>query len=161
MSDKSLSSQDQFFSSVARARTLRVSVRSICLRRGAILLQRPADDPKACFAFIGGALEHGELFEQRLRTEYQEELGVEIDVRSYLFVVENRFRQGDGLVHSLEHYFEVSCQEEHVTSREPHLSFTWVPLDQVAEIDLRPRVVARALVDGSWRERRHFVVPLE
>jgi ADP-ribose pyrophosphatase YjhB (NUDIX family) len=36
-------------------------------------VQRLSDDPNACYAFIGGALEFGELMEERLRQEYRED----------------------------------------------------------------------------------------
>lgn len=160
MSERAQPSQDAFLSQVVRDRSVRVSVRSICVHDDAILAQRPADDPDACYAFVGGALEHGELMEERLRAEYLEELGAEVDVLSYLFVVENRFHFEGGLIHSLEHYYEVALRQREVASREPHLSFHWIRLAEIHGIDLRPHVVAGALADGTWRERRHFAVPL-
>lgn len=127
---------------------------------GALLVQRPADDPASCYAFIGGGLETGERMEDRIRQEYREELGREVVRAEYLFVVENRFRTAAGLVHSLEHYFLVELDGYDVRSREDHLVQCWLPLRELPAHDVRPRVVRDAIIDGSWTTRRHLVVLL-
>ncbi|HYW14119.1 MAG TPA: NUDIX domain-containing protein [Longimicrobium sp.] len=152
--------QDAFLAEVAARGAIRVSVRSICIHGGALLVQRPADDPAACYAFIGGGLETGERMEDRIRQEYREELGREVVRARYRFVVENRFRTSGGIVHSLEHYFSVELDSHDVRSREHHLVQSWLPLDQLPASDVRPRVVRDAIIDGSWETVRHLVVPL-
>ncbi|HST57770.1 MAG TPA: NUDIX domain-containing protein, partial [Longimicrobium sp.] len=142
--------QDAFLAGVAARGAIRVSVRSICIHNGALLVQRPADDPGACYAFIGGGLEAGELMEDRIRQEYREELGREVVRTRYRFVVENRFRTAAGIVHSLEHYFSVELDSDEVRSREHHLVQSWLPLDQLPAADVRPRIVRDAIIDGSW-----------
>ena len=154
-----MSEQDAFLARVAEKGEIRVSVRSICVRDGALLVQRPADDPAACYAFIGGGLETGELMEERIRQEYREELGREVVRARYLFVVENRFRTAAGIVHSLEHYLAVELDSHEVRSRERHLAQCWLPVSRLAAYDVRPHVVRDAIVDGSWETRRHLVVP--
>lgn len=153
------SGQDAFLTRTAARGGIRVSVRSICIHAGALLVQRPADDPAACRAFIGGRLEPGERMEDRIRLEYQEELGRRVVRAEYLFVVENRIRTDGGVFHGLEHYFAVELDSYDVRSREPHLLQEWVPLGRLAAHDVRPHVVRDAIADGSWRTRRHLVVP--
>ena len=126
---------------------------------GALLVQRPADDPASCYAFIGGGLETGELMEDRIRLEYREEMGRQVVRAQYLFVVENRFRTTAGICHSLEHYFSVDLDSHEVRSREHHLVQCWLPLSQLPEYDVRPRVVRDAIVDGTWETRKHLTVP--
>jgi ADP-ribose pyrophosphatase YjhB (NUDIX family) len=155
-----MSSEDEHFRRVVQTRAIRVAVRAICIRGDALLVQRPADDPTACYAFIGGQLEVGDTFESRMRAELDEELGAKLVRAQYLFVVENRFRVADGLVHALEHFVRVDIEGEH-SSREPHLTQRWVPLAELAQLDLRPTVVRDALVDGSWTTVKHLQVPLE
>ncbi len=135
---------------------MRVSVRSIAIRDGRLFLQRPTDEPESCLAFIGGALEHGELMEDRLMSEYSEEFGIVPVSVTYLFVVENRFEAGGGLIHGLEHYFEVELPGGEVVSREPDLTPVWVPLGDVASCDIRPHVVRDAIVDGTYRTVRRL-----
>jgi hypothetical protein len=44
--------QEKFLEQVAARKSIRVSVRSICLRDGFLLLEQPSDDPDACYSFI-------------------------------------------------------------------------------------------------------------
>jgi ADP-ribose pyrophosphatase YjhB (NUDIX family) len=152
-------SKESFLTSVARKGNIRVSVRSICMHDGALLVQRHADDPASHYAFIGGGLETGELMEDRIRQEYREETGRQVVRARYLFVVENRVRTPAGILHSLEHYFSVDLDSHEVRSREPHLEQRWLPLSQLPSYDVRPHVVRDAIVDGSWETRKHLVVP--
>lgn len=154
-----MTSQDAFLTRMARKGALRVSVRSICVHDGALLVQRHADDPASCYAFIGGGLEAGERMEERIRQEYLEELGREVVRAEYLFVVENRVRTAAGVLHSLEHYFRVELDSHQVRSRERHLEQCWLPLSELSAHDVRPHVVRDAIVDGSWESRKHLVVP--
>ncbi len=154
-----MSSEDEFLASVAKKGDLRVSVRSICMHDGALLVQRRADDPSSVHAFVGGGLEAGELMENRIRQEYREEMGREVVRARYLFVVENRIRTAAGVAHSLEHYFAVELDSHEVRSRESHLVQCWLPVSRLSEYDVRPRVVRDAIIDGSWEMRKHLVVP--
>lgn len=154
-----MSEPDAFLTRVAESGRLRVSVRSICIHSGALLVQRHADDPASYHAFIGGGLETGERMEDRIRSEYREETGRVVVRARYLFVVENRVRTPAGILHSLEHYFAVELDSYDVRSREAHLVQCWLPLDELSSYDVRPRVVRDAIVDGSWATHRHLVVP--
>jgi ADP-ribose pyrophosphatase YjhB (NUDIX family) len=131
------------------------------LRGAEVLVQRPADDPDACYAFIGGALEFGELMEERLRQEYREETGCNVVEAVYLFVVENRFRFDRALLHSVEHYFRVSLDSYDVQSSERQLTQHWLPIGDLTCYDVRPRVVLDAIVSGAWQNVKHLIVPLE
>jgi ADP-ribose pyrophosphatase YjhB (NUDIX family) len=154
-----MSNPDAFLEGVVKKGSIRVSVRSICMHAGAVLVQRHADDPSSYYAFIGGGLETGERMEDRIRAEYSEETGRQVVRAQYLFVVENRVRTAGGILHSLEHYFRVELDSYEVRSREPHLVQCWVPLGELPAHDVRPHVVRDAIVDGSWETRKHLVVP--
>jgi 8-oxo-dGTP pyrophosphatase MutT (NUDIX family) len=154
-------SQDRFLETIAATGSIRLTVRSLCFREGRILAQRPADDATANFAFPGGTLELGDSLSDRIRKEYDEELGITIAEPRYLFAVENRFRHRGAIVHGLEHYFLVEPPIADIVSREPHLTFEWLPLAALAEVDLRPRVVREAVIDGSWRDARLLSVPFD
>jgi ADP-ribose pyrophosphatase YjhB (NUDIX family) len=156
-----MTQQGDHLARLAGKKQVRVSVRSICIRDGKLLVQRPADEPTSCYAFTGGRLEVGDTFESRIRAEYDEELGGRLARVSYLFVVENRFTVPEGLVHTVEHFLEVELEPGESGTREPHLVHSWLPLDSLAAVDLRPRVVRDALVDGSWRRIKHLIVPLD
>lgn len=154
-----MSNPDAFLEGVVRKGDIRVSVRSICLHDGAVLVQRHADDVSSYYAFIGGGLETGERMEDRIRAEYSEETGRKVARAQYLFVVENRVRTAEGILHSLEHYFRVELDSYEVRSREPHLEQCWLPMSELSAHDVRPRAVRDAIVDGTWETRKHLVVP--
>jgi 8-oxo-dGTP pyrophosphatase MutT (NUDIX family) len=123
-------------------------------------VQRPTDDANAHYAFIGGEYEHGDTFEERLRREFEEETSARLVSAEYLFVVENRFPVRNGLVQTLEHYFEVVLDRLDVSSREPHLEQLWLPPADFAVADVRPNVVRDVLSSGAWRDTRRLSVIL-
>jgi len=96
--------ESDFFSAVAARNVVRPRVAGIVVADDNVLVQRPSDDPAACYAFIGGEYEVGDTLERRLRAEFEEETTASVLTVRYLFVVENRFRHAGRLVHGLEHY---------------------------------------------------------
>jgi ADP-ribose pyrophosphatase YjhB (NUDIX family) len=152
--------QDQFFASVASRRLVRPAVRAIVRSERGFLVQRPTDDPHAHYAFVGGEYELGDSFEERLRKEFEEETSARVVSAEYLFVVENRFLVKEGLVQTVEHYFEVVLDQAQLVSREPHLEQVWLPEDLFAVADVRPAIVRDALLSADWRSIRHLCVAL-
>ncbi|MEM7592952.1 MAG: NUDIX domain-containing protein [Cyanobacteria bacterium P01_A01_bin.83] len=153
-----MGTQDKFFEKIAEYKLVRVSVRSICLQESHVLVEQPADNPHACYSFIGGELEFGELMESALKREYQEEIGLETRILRYLFVVENRFQFNDKLIHSLEHYFQTEIEQTKITSQESDLIQHWLPIKHIKDYDLRPHIVRDALDDGSWQTAKRLIV---
>jgi ADP-ribose pyrophosphatase YjhB (NUDIX family) len=151
--------ESDFFAAVASRNLVRSRVAGIVVANGKLLVQRPSDDPTACYAFIGGEYEVGDTLESRLRAEFEEETTASVLSARYLFVVENRFRYAGRLVHGLEHYFLTEIDRADVQSREPRLGFHWLPLQNLREFDLRPHVVRDAILSGSYLQARHLVTP--
>jgi ADP-ribose pyrophosphatase YjhB (NUDIX family) len=155
-----MTSQHRYLDGLTATQAIRTTVRSIIVHDEHVLVQQPSDDPAACYGFIGGRIEYGESLEERLRTELGEELGATVASLRYLFVVENRFRHGDGLVHLLEHFFAVALTSYEISSREPALIQRWLPLKQLEDFDLRPHVVRDAIANNEHLALRHLIVPL-
>lgn len=155
-----MKTQDKFFQKIAERESVRISVRSICLQNGYLLVQQPSDNPDACYSFIGGELEFGELMESGLKREYREEIGLEAKISRYLFVVENRFLYNNKLIHSLEHYFQTEIDRTEIISRELDLIQRWLPIKHLKKYDIRPHVVRDVIFDGSWSTKRRLIVPL-
>lgn len=149
--------QDRFFQAVASRRIPRIRIAGIVIDSGKTLLQRPADDPDACYAFIGGEYELGDTFEARLRREFEEETNSRVVECRYLFCVENHFIFKGNRIQQAEHYFLATLDRTDVTSREGHLRQHWLPLSDLPGVDLRPRVVRDALISGAYATERHFV----
>ena len=152
--------QDQFFAAVASRRLVRPAVRAIVRSERGFLVQRPTDDPGAHYAFVGGEYELGDTFDERLRKEFEEETSAHVVSADYLFVVENRFIVNEGLVQTLEHYFDVVLDRLDVASREAHLEQVWLPADVFAAADVRPTIVRDALSSGNWRGIRRLCVAI-
>ena len=136
---------------------IRLKVRSIVLRDGRVLVQKPTDDPDACYAFIGGSYEPGDTFAERLRIEYAEETNATVIDCQYLFVVERLALLGDSVVHALEHYCQVTLDREDVESREAHLAQHWLPVATLKDYDLRPWIVRDLVAEGRLHDVRHLV----
>jgi ADP-ribose pyrophosphatase YjhB (NUDIX family) len=151
--------QEQFFRQVAARKSIRITVRSICVQDGYLLVVQPSDNPDACYSFIGGEIEFSELMEEGLKREYQEEMGVEAKVLRYLFMVENLFQFDGKLIHSLEHYFQTEVSRPKTISQESHLIQCWLPVKHLPDYDIRPCVVRDAVFDGSWSTAKRFIVP--
>jgi ADP-ribose pyrophosphatase YjhB (NUDIX family) len=153
-----MSLDDRFLRALARERRVRVRVVGICIHGDLLLCSRAVSNPGGPLALPGGGLEHGTSFEEQLIQEFAEETTATVVSASYLFVVENRFEvEGAGMVHQVEHYFEIALDTREVRSCESHLSFEWVPLSTLTTIDFRPRVVRDAIAAGRLHQVRHLI----
>jgi ADP-ribose pyrophosphatase YjhB (NUDIX family) len=150
-----------FYEAVASRNIPRIRVAAIIIYEGHLLAQRPADDPTACYALIGGEYEMGDTFESRVRAEIEEETSAKVLTTEYRFVVENRFRYHGNLIQAAEHYLEVTIDRTNVASRESHLSQHWLPLANLMDIDLRPTVVRDVIAHGIHRTVHHLGVTLD
>ena len=153
-----MSRETEFLRAVAQRNIVRVRVAAIIVADGKVLVQRPTDDPAACYAFIGGEYEVGDTFETRIRRELEEETTARVVSWRYLFVVENRFMVGGDLIQGLEHYLEVILDRQNIESREAHLSQHWLPLDRLRDYDLRPHIVRDVVASGDLRNVSHLTV---
>ena len=153
--------ESDFFARVAARKMVRPRVAGIIIVDDQLLVQQPRDNLAACYAFIGGEYEVGDTFVSRLQTEVEEETTARLLRAEYLFVVENQFRSAGVSVHGLEHYLLGEIDRTDVQSREPHLLFRWLPLDSLAQVDLRPHLVRDAIASGSYLRIRHLLVPGE
>lgn len=154
-----MTSQDRYFDALAKERRIRIRVVGICIDRGRLLYQRPADDAGGPVALPGGGLELGATLEEQLAQEFSEETTATVVAASYLFVVENQFTVGESRVvfHQVEHYFEIELDTDDVQAREAHLRFGWLPLEDLPTTDLRPHVVRDAIASGRIHEPRHLI----
>jgi ADP-ribose pyrophosphatase YjhB (NUDIX family) len=157
----STSRETDFFQAIASRQLPRIRVAAIVIRKGYLLVQRPTDDPRACYALIGGEYEIGDTFESRIKLEFEEETTAKVVFSKYLFVVENRFMHSGQLIQAVEHYLEVDIDTAEVTSKEPHLSQHWLPIAKLLDYDLKPAIVRDLIYSGSYLKAKHLVVELE
>lgn len=133
----------------------RFTVRSLCFHNGSILLEFQKRHPEVYY-FPGGGLELGESFEECLQREYQEETNTKISQADYLFVVENIFVYEQKILHSVEHFYKVSLDTYDINSKSGAFVHEWISLDKMNNLDIRPKIVKKAILDGSWKTEKHF-----
>ena len=122
-------------------------VRGIFIRDNKVLVAQATPD----LVFLpGGHLEEGETAAACLARECLEEFGAQVSVGALLGVVESRYQGGEHAVHQLDLLLEATLSDPEVSSREPHLTFAWVELDDLDALNLRP-AASRALVRGQKR----------
>jgi len=118
--------------------------RAVVRRDGRLLVVRQRT--RSWFFLPGGHVEPGERVEAALVRELGEELGIEAEVASFLGVVEHGYVEDGVTRHELNLVFEVTTTDTEPVSQEEHLVSHWLPLEQLADVDLRPRVLRDALV---------------
>jgi ADP-ribose pyrophosphatase YjhB (NUDIX family) len=123
--------------------TTEIIARAVIRRDGHVLLARTLAEP--WWFLPGGHVEPGEPIELALIREIAEELGTEARIDGLLAVVENRWSDSDSTHHELNLVFEATILGAEPESRERHLEFRWLPLDQVADAEVRPAAIKRII----------------
>jgi len=116
-------------------------VAAIVIKDGKLLLQKPEDDDG--FAFIGGHVAFGETGAQALTREFQEELGLKLQVGSLAAVGEIRFLWGKpcqqiGLYYraelpGIEPWEGPRFGWDEVGGQRTDLGFYWVPVEAIRQ----------------------------
>ena len=126
---------------------IRNAVRAVITQDDAVLLQRKIDDNGTeRYALPGGAQEHGERLGEALQRECEEEIGTRIEVIDLLFVGDYfKLRQTSPPTtrQLLEFLFACSVAPDYQPRNGPHpdkhhVDVQWVPIGQLAEINLVP-----------------------
>lgn len=126
---------------------MEIIVRAVVRRDGRLLLAR---ERSTSWLFLpGGHIEPGERVEAALLREIAEELGTAASIVRFLGVVENGYADPDGTPHhELNLVFEVMLADPEPAGQEGHLDFHWLPLDLLADADVRPAALRDALLAG-------------
>ena len=127
-----------------RPATTEIIARAVIRRGGQLLLARQRT---MSWLFLPcGHVEPGERVEVALVREIAEELGTEAKIVRFVGVVEHGYIEDDASHHELNLVFEVAITDTEPVSREDHLEFHWLPIDQLAETDVRPGAAKKALL---------------
>jgi 8-oxo-dGTP diphosphatase len=127
-----------------RATTTEIIARAVIRRDGQLLLARQRT--KSWSFLPGGHVEPGERVEVALVREIAEELGAEAKIVGFVGVIEHGSIEDDATHHELNFVFEVAITDTEPVSREDHLEFHWLPIDQLAETDVQPGAVKNVLL---------------
>jgi 8-oxo-dGTP diphosphatase len=126
-----------------------VIARAVIRRDGRILLAR---ERGGSWSFLpGGHVEPGEPVAVALVREIAEELATGATVVRFVGAVEHGYT-ADGIAHhEINLVFEVAVDSAELVSNEDRLEFHWLPLDQLADADVRPRDLRDALAAEDHR----------
>ena len=116
-----------------------VVARAVVRRDGLVLLVQ--EIAEGYWFFPGGHVEPGEEPQDAVVRELREELDVGATVEAELGEVANVWVR-DGVDHQeVNQVFAVRIDTDHPVSQEPHLAAGWMRVDDLATVDVRPRVL--------------------
>jgi 8-oxo-dGTP pyrophosphatase MutT (NUDIX family) len=118
--------------------------RVIIIQNNAILVCRA--EGKGHYFLPGGHIEFGETTEQSLVRELKEESGLDLTVGEYIGSLENFFTQNGEKHHEYSFVFTGSLKTDTVSSLESHISFTWIPLDQLTVTNIQPEQLKNRVI---------------
>ncbi|MDX1437496.1 MAG: NUDIX domain-containing protein [Anaerolineales bacterium] len=149
----------EYFRNLVDSRQIRTSARAIIFSpdKELVLVEKNLGTEDQYHNFIGGGVELGETFEAAMRREITEETDANVIRIEYLFVLENFIDYKGDLTHSIEHYFELELDRQEVLPANNGIEFVWLPVDELAGVDLRPHAVRDLIVEGPFRSTRHLV----
>ena len=124
--------------------TTEIIARAVIRRGGHMLLARQRT--KSWSFLPGGHVEPGERVETALVREIAEELGTEAKIAGFVGAVEHGYVEDGTTHHEINLVFEVDIADDEPTSRENHLEFHWLPVDNLQDTDVRPGTLKNALL---------------
>lgn len=130
-----------------------VIVRAIIVMDGRVLFQRNLDGGE--LALPGGHIEKGETVKQTLIRELEEETGLKIFVGKLVYINENYFEQEGEEVHEIGFYFLASVigdVPDRIESKEGHIDFWFVNLDEIAQKDVYPTFLRTVLPEDVGKD---------
>lgn len=130
-------------------------VRALIIKNRKILVCRTAG--RDYYFLPGGHIEFGETMQVALRRELIEELGVELSKTKFIGAVENLFDQNGMQKHEVSFVFHVDIKESEVVSKEDHISFFWLGMDEFIQNNIVPYAMKDAIIKWTTEKETFFI----
>ena len=141
---------------------IRLNVRAagIVKHGNKILIHNNQNRPN--YAFLGGRVKILEDSKTAVKREFEEELGYKMDVIKFLTVVENYYDYKDKKVHEIMLPYELELQDDEMKKKtdtlynvegKDYLEYDWLTLDEIRDIDLRPKALKEYLLSDEKESR--------
>lgn len=131
---------------------IHVLSRAVIIDDGHLLVCKTTGLPLNFYFLPGGHIEHGESAEVAVKREVLEETGAQSTIIRFLGCLEYSFEPGHNSIchnHEYNFFFEMDSDalrvEFPLASLENQIVLHWVPLSEIASIDLRPTPLKRLL----------------
>lgn len=152
---------DVVFKTEAGVFNLRVA--GIWIENDHVLIHKIIED--STWSLPGGRVELAEETKMSLKREFLEELDIEVDITTLAFSVENFFNYNGKAIHEIGFYYFVNSRDKkYVNLNEPfygvegeRLTYKWVPINQLEEIELYPTFLRTELKELP-ESPKHIVV---
>ena len=108
------------------------TVTATIIKRGKVLLGKRSNDPyRGYWDLPGGFLDDGENPEKGLKREMKEELGVEIEIKKFIGIFMDRFKDQDDWYNALCLHYLVSIKKGDPKPLEEVSELQWFPLNNL------------------------------
>ena len=125
--------------------------RGLAYREGKILVSHKKGAPNTFLP--GGHVQYGESTLKALFREIREETGIRVEIGEFIGAIEHGYVEGEGdQHHEVNLIFEIDFKGD-VSSKKPHLEFSWVEVGKMTDIKLLPNPLPR-MVTGWLRTRQ-------
>lgn len=126
-------------------------VAGIWIKNGHVLLHRDVNEKN--WSLPGGRVKLAEDSTLSIKREFQEELGLDIEIERLAWIVENFFEYKGKDIHEIGMYYLVTEENEPFELRSSpfygnegeRLIYQWMPIEELQEIELYPEFLRTAL----------------
>lgn len=138
--------------------SIRNAARAIVIQNQNILVVKVKEPYGECYFLPGGGQEFGENLRDTVHRECLEELGVEVEVGSMLFVREyigknHQFAQYDQKIHQMEYIFDCHLKDPDqeiktgINPDEGQIGVEWIPLKDLNQFNFYPKGMIGNIID--------------
>jgi 8-oxo-dGTP pyrophosphatase MutT (NUDIX family) len=141
---------------------IHVLARAVLVRAGQLLVCKTLDLEKNFYFLPGGHIEHNESAHSTIQREMMEECGLDVTIHRFLGCLEYRFEpEHSSICHNHEYsfIFEVTTPNikagQILPQKEAHLAITWLPLEELNQVDFRAEPLVSLLPQWLMSKPSH------